>query len=167
MENIEQFISTSGGYIHHIGMLTDDTKRTLAGLNRMPGIGPWTGGESTWKQHEMVVGNENTMLCSTAKILNGMLLEVIEPVKGKSEDTYFTEYVNSKGAGIHHICYGIPHYEDYQKIYDYLIEIGCKDVVHGRKKDANGNVTDEFCYLEIQEGEMYLELCLTRYKWGY
>ena len=167
MEDIRQFIVTSGGYLHHIGFLTDDTRRTLSSLSRLPGMGEWTSGESTWRAEEMPVGAEVTMICSSGKMFDGMLLEVIEPVAGKCEGTHFADYLAKKGPGMHHLCYGIPHYEDYLKIYDHLKALGCRDVIHGRKKDATGRVTDEFCYFELSENEAYLELCLTRYKWGY
>lgn len=167
MEDIKQFIITSGGYMHHIGLLTDNTKRTLAGLSRMPGMGSFSTSESTWTKEEMIVGDTITMIGSSGKMFDGMLLEIIEPVVGKCENTHFADYMKCKGAGIHHICYGIPHYADYKKIYDHLLEIGCRVVLHGRKCDREGKVTDEFCYFEICENEVYLELCLTRYKWGY
>lgn len=167
MEDIRKFIIQSGGYLHHIGILTDDTKKMLAKLKQIPGLGIWSSGEGCWKNEDMVVGNGNTIICSSAKILDSILIEVIEPVKGKCENTHFKEYVEKKGSGFHHICYGIPHYEDFWKIYEYLLSQNCSVVIHGRKKEKSGKVTDEYCYFEIAENQIYLELCYTRYKWGY
>ena len=148
-------------------MLVENWDGAVAELEKIPGLGKWTTNTSTWYEQDMLVGSENTMICSTAKILDGMLLEVIEPVKGKCEGTHFSEFLESHGPGLHHICYGFPHYEDFKKVYKYFRDFGFQDVIHGRKKTEQGDITDEYCYFKVFEEKVFIELNWTRHKWGY
>jgi len=164
---MKSFIISSGGYLHHVGMLVEDTAKAIEELKRVPGFGEWTTNESTWDNHEMIVGRENTIICSTSRIMDSVLLEVIEPVKGKCDGTHFKNYLEQYGEGLHHLCYGFPHYADFEKVFKYFENTGYKDMIHGRKLSEDGNITDEYCYMEVLESELYIELSWTRYKWGY
>lgn len=167
LEEIRQFILSSCGYLHHIGMLVEDWGRAAAELETIPGLDKWTANTSTWYGYEMLVGSENTMVCSTARILDGILLEVIEPVKAKCEGTHFSEYLEHYGSGLHHICYGFPHYEDFQRVYECFQDLGFQDVIHGQKRSESGEITDEYCYFKVFEEKVFVELNWTRHKWGY
>lgn len=156
-----------GGYLHHIGMLAEDSQKTKKELEIIPGLGDWTSNSSTWYDRDMVVGRENTILCSTSRILDGTLLEVIQPVKGKCMHTHFQEHLDKYGPGLHHFCYGFPHYEDFLKVYDYFRDQGFGEVLHGRKLSEKEDVTDEYCYFEVFGDKVFIEINWTRYKWGY
>lgn len=160
-------LSRRGGQLHHIGMLVRNLDKAVRTLEATPGIGPVSRGESVWPAENMVVGPANAMRSGMAKLFDGLLLEVIEPVAGKCDGTHFEEYLASSGEGMHHVAYFFSNYGDYESVYRDMRSAGYADVQHGRIYSPARELTDEYCYMKSAEGGIIFELDWAKALWGY
>jgi len=85
--------------------------------------------------------------------LGGVGFEIIQPLKG---DTVYTEFLQKKGEGVHHLAFGV---EDFDAEVEDMKKRGFKIVQTG----ALGNV--RWAYFDTDKlGGMLIELCETPKK---
>jgi len=78
--------------IGHIGLVVKDIEATTKSWSALLGIGPWTIQD---------VG-DNKLAFAT---VGGVQFELIEPV---AKDTLWTDFLETQGEGLHHICGRVP-----------------------------------------------------------
>lgn len=158
LAEIKMKLDECGGYLLHVGFLTQDIMEMQKKLSAsIPGIGKWDFMEFYWPKEVMVVGPANTIQCSQAPLYGDVRIEIVAPVKGKSEGTHFEDYFKHREEGLHHFCYGLPTFDDFRMYKSYLEELGCKCVYHAKRVE-NGEVFCEFCYMEIIPYGLYIEV---------
>lgn len=91
--------------------MTNNHERTLTALANL-GIGPWRiytcSPSDTQEQTYRGQNSPFTLRFCYAELPGGMVYEVIEPISGPN---IFSEFLEEKGEGIHHLAYdcnGIP-----------------------------------------------------------
>lgn len=162
MDEVKQQLENCGAVLAHVGFLTNDNDKAMERLSQIPGFSSWVSDASDWSEENMIVGPPNSIRCSNGSVF-GVNVELVQPVHGKAEGTHFEEYLQKSGEGLHHFCYKFPEYSDFRKAYEYMMEIGCKDVHHGKlifgeDSPYTGKMLVEFCYVAVEPSGLYVEL---------
>ncbi len=116
-----------GRFIDQICYVTDDYKRTIEYFTEMLDMGPWTIIQNTDDcafnvelDGEPVKESWNFYIAFTK--VGDMTIEVIQPDVGPNP---YSEFLQEKGPGIHHIKESIySGNDDLRKYMDYLVEKG-------------------------------------------
>jgi len=83
--------------------------------------------------------------------MNGTELELIEP---RSEGSLWAEHLETRGPGLHHICFMVPEFEP---AMTHFQANGFEPIIQGSNKNAGLHV--EFAYFDCRtEGASYIEL---------
>lgn len=163
MEMVKKELENCGASLAHVGFLTWDNDKAMERLNQIPGFGTWVSDATDWSQDDMIVGPPNSIRCSNGTVWGNVNVELVQPIKGKSSGTHFAEYLEQSGEGLHHFCYKFPNHEDFKRAYQYLKDLGCRDVHHGKLNFGEGSayageMLVEFCYISVEPSGLYIEL---------
>lgn len=157
-EEFKAYIESTGAGFLHVGFVVRDNDAVMAAFDKVPGFGGWFTDESVWTSENMVVGPPNAIRCSKAKVFGAVEVELVMPQAGKADGTHFENFLAEHGDSMHHFAYAVPKFEDFHKIHDTMVEQGCVDVHHGKLLHDDGSLFVEFCYLQVPEGGLYIEL---------
>lgn len=163
LENVKKELENCGAVLAHVGFLTYDNEKAVERLGQIPGFGEWVSDATDWSENDMIVGPPNSIKCSNGSLFGSVNVELVQPVRGKSAGTHFADYLEKSGEGLHHFCYKFQKYDDFKKAYDYMMNIGCKDVHHGKldfgdDSEYAGQMLVEFCYVSVEPSGLYIEL---------
>lgn len=103
----------------HIGVVVKDIDKTVEFLSSVWGIGPWELGEYAPKDAPV------KLKLAFGDLGNGLRLELIQPVAGKS---LWSDFLEEKGEGIQHIAYMIKNWDE---LVPKLMDRGGKILVSG------------------------------------
>lgn len=92
----------------HVGAVVEDVNKTTEFLSSMLGFGPWQSLEYSPRKDELTAGEPFVVKFSFAR-LGPTLLELIQPLEGRS---IFSQFLETKGEGLHHIAFSIPNWEE-------------------------------------------------------
>ena len=163
MEKMKQELEKSGAILAHVGFLTYDNDKAMERLNQVPGFGEWVSDATDWSEENMIVGPPNSIRCSNGTVWGSVNVELVQPLEGKSKGTHFAEYLEKSGEGLHHFCYKFPEYDDFKNALSYMLDLGCKDVHHGKlifgaDSEYAGELLVEFCYIAVEPSGLDIEL---------
>lgn len=135
--------------LHHTSILVNDLEATAEKLSKTLSVS-WNLWTIT-PDHCFVNGEPSpfSFRVGFAQI-GGANIELISPHSGKS---IYDDYLKLKGEGHHHTCFAYSDLESMQSAKEELQKQGHKMVQHG--------YTDgifEFCYFELTEPNMLIEL---------
>jgi hypothetical protein len=83
--------------------------------------------------------------------MNGTELELIQP---RSEDSLWAEHLQTRGPGLHHVCFMVPEFEPAMK---HFTAAGFEPVIQGANRAGGLHV--EFAYFDCRAaGASYIEL---------
>ena len=135
-------------------------------LNHLPGIhGEWFTSEDYWGPENIIVGKPNVLKIAQINLFDYTRIELVEPVEGKCDGSYFEEYLKNNSEGWHHICYAFPEYDDFKTMVKAIPELGYTIVHHASGICAPGTPEQyecEYCYAVPQIGGSIVELKLGR-----
>ena len=92
--------------IGQIGIVVRDLEQTMAQYHRLLGWGPWDvyEYESPWLHDTWVHGERvDYTFIGAETLVGGIVIELIQPLTGPS---IYTEWLATKGEGLHHILVG-------------------------------------------------------------
>ncbi len=108
----------------HICVVVKDLDKTTEFLSSLFGLGPWHTQECSAEKEELMIGEPPYRIKHTWTELGPTLLELIQPLEGKS---VWAEFIETKGEGLHHICF---RFSNWDEVASKVQEQGCK-MVHG------------------------------------
>lgn len=92
----------------HVGVVVRDMDKTIHLLSSTFGIGPWDINERSYPQEQVIVGKGPFTYKVAFATLGPIELELIEVVEG---NTIHSEFLNTKGEGLHHLGFRVPDLE--------------------------------------------------------
>lgn len=129
--------------ISQVAVVVKDLNRTIQNYWKMLGLGPWS--IYTFAPPaltEMVIRGkpvEYSMKLAETTV-GGVIIEVVEPLKGPS---IYREFLEEKGSGPHHIaCYKLPNVKEALTIFE---KMGIAVLQSGKFDEV------EFYYLDTQK----------------
>ncbi len=131
----------------HVGVVVRDMDKTIHLLSSTFGIGPWDVAERRYAPEQVVVGKGPFAYKVAFATLGPIELELIEVLEGS---TIHSEFLSTKGEGIHHIGFRVP---DTQQVVATLQQQGFGVVQSAFREDARyaymdpaefGGITFEF-----------------------
>lgn len=164
MENSEfkKLMEEHGAFVHHFGMIVKDRDATMKYIDSLPGVnGEWFTSEDIWGPDNIIVGKPNVLKIGQIKLFDYTIIELVQPVEGKCDGSYFQEYLDQYTEGWHHICYAFPNYDDFCAMLKRMPELGFK-VVHHATGICAPNTPEqyecEYCYAVPEVGGGIVEL---------
>ncbi len=109
--NIDALSSTS---FDHVGVVVKDIDKTAKFLSSVLGMKPWRTFETVeyYKEelnaNELGVGEPFKLRTSFAR-LGGVLVELLQPLGGKS---VYSKFLETKGEGLHHIAITVSNWDE-------------------------------------------------------
>lgn len=128
----------------HIGAIVKDISATTKFLSSICGIGPWETFEDSVSKDKLIVGRPFKLKAAVAK-LGSIELELLQPLEEKN---IWSDFLTTRGEGIHHICFVIPNWD---KVVPKLQESGARMVAGAVSRNMR------WCYLEIKPGGIIVE----------
>jgi methylmalonyl-CoA/ethylmalonyl-CoA epimerase len=92
--------------LNQIGIVVRDLEQSMAQYHRLLGWGPWDvyEYESPWLRDTWVHGEQvDYTFLGAETLVGGIVIELIQPLTGPS---IYTEWLATKGEGLHHILVG-------------------------------------------------------------
>lgn len=129
----------------HLGIVVEDIDKTTEFLSRVLGLGPWQVIDYAPTKDELFVGEPFRLRLALAG-LAPLVLELVQPMEGKS---IWSEFLKSKGEGLHHIAFTVPNWDE---MVQKMEEAGSRVVAGGT---INGK---RWCYFETSPGGIIIEL---------
>lgn len=137
----------------HVALVVKDMDKAIKYFEALD-VGPFPpflGGEGMPFTGKTVRGEQvdyDMDLRLARSMLGGLHIELIQPLEG---DSVYTEFLEEKGGGIHHVAFMV---EDFDKEVAELEKSGFKVVQTGAMPNT------KWAYLEADEpGGMMIELC--------
>mgnify|MGYP002535893780 CR=1 FL=1 len=159
---LKQLMEKHGAFVHHFGMLVHDRDTAMKYLDNLPGVhGEWFTSEDYWGPDNVIIGKPNVLKIGQIKLFDYTIIELVEPVKGKCQGSYFEQYLQENAEGWHHICYAFPLYDDFREMLDAMPGLGFEVVHHAQGVCAPGTPQQyecEYCYAVPEAGGGIVEL---------
>ena len=133
---------------NHICIVVKDIEKTTEFLSSILGCGPWEIIESTQGKDVVTIGEPFTIKLAVAnwKALGPVILELIQPVEGRS---IWAQFIETKGEGLHHIAYGASNFdEEVSKLKEKGGRMIAGGVFEGKR----------WCYFDTEPGGTILEV---------
>ena len=89
----------------HIGVVVRDLGHATDLLSRAFGVGPWQLAEHESESGTLKTGKSLKLRLAFADLGNGLRIELIQPFEGTS---IWSDYLDRRGEGLHHICLHVP-----------------------------------------------------------
>lgn len=160
--SFKQMMEEHGAFVHHFGLLVKDRDAAMDYFNNLPGInGEWITQEDYWGPENIIIGEPNVLKVAQIRLFDYTMVELVEPVPGKCEGSYFEKYLEENEEGWHHICYAFPEYNDFKAMLDKVREYGYEIVHHATGVCAPGTPDQyecEYCYAKPPVGGSVVEL---------
>ena len=129
----------------HLGVVVEDIDKTTEFLSRVLGLGPWQVIDYAPTKDELTIGEPFRLRLAVAEMAP-LVLELIQPLEGKS---IWSEFLKSKGEGLHHIAFTVPNWGE---MVQKMEEAGSRVAAGG---SSNGK---RWCYFETRPGGIIIEL---------
>ena len=91
--------------LDHIGVVVRDLNHSTTVLSRLWGMGPWQFAKHETENIDSGAGKSLKLGLSFADLGSGLRIELVQPIEGQS---IWSDYLDRKGEGLHHICLCIP-----------------------------------------------------------
>lgn len=129
----------------HLGVVVEDLDKAKEFLSRVCGIGPWETMEYAPTKDELFIGEPFRLGLAVAELVP-LVLELIQPLEGKS---IWSEFLKSKGEGLHHIAFTVPNWDEMvQKMEEARSRMAAGGTINGKR----------WCYFETSPGGLVVEL---------
>ncbi len=86
---------------YHVCAVVKDADKTMQLLSSIWGVGPWKVFDFHVKKEELIIGKSDARIKLAGAKLGPIVLELIQPVEGKS---IWSDFIEARGEGIHHIA---------------------------------------------------------------
>jgi len=131
--------------LENITVVVKDIDKTTEFLSRVCGIGPWETMEYAPTKDELMVGEPFKLKFAFAT-LGPIVLQLTQPLEGK---TLWSEFLESKGEGLHNLFYSVPNWE----------EVVAKFKEQGSRILAGGSLDGKrWCIFDTRPGGIIIEL---------
>jgi catechol 2,3-dioxygenase-like lactoylglutathione lyase family enzyme len=165
-EDFKELMLNKGAHLHHVGFFVKDLDKTIQCLKEFPGFqGNWDINKTAHTKEMIKVGSAPYEFFYANTNLFNTPIEIIQPIKGKSDGSYFDYVINEHGEGMHHIAYQFPNKEDYKLMLDKyvskLVSEGYEVVSHAEGIQWEGTPNElpfEYCYVKAPAGGIFIEL---------
>jgi catechol 2,3-dioxygenase-like lactoylglutathione lyase family enzyme len=129
----------------HLGVVVKDLDKAKGFLSRVLGLGPWQVIDYAPTKDELFIGEPFRLRIAVAELVP-LALELVQPLEGKS---IWSEFLKSKGEGLHHIAFTVPNWDEMvQKMEEA-----------GSRMTAGGSINGKrWCYFETSPGGVIIEL---------
>lgn len=143
--------------VYQLGIVVHSIEKALPFYTEFMGIAPWYRGVVA----EMKTIYQGKEIEADVDMIFGysgrMMIEVIEPKSGDAN--IYSEYLNEKGEGLHHLGIEVRDYEGYMK---RVSEMGIPVIQSGALK-SKGGAMSKFAYIDTTEWCGYpIEIMETR-----
>ena len=131
--------------LDHLGVVVEDIDKTKEFLSRVLGLGPWQVIDYAPTKDELFVGEPFRLRIAVAGLAS-LVLELVQPMEGNS---IWSEFLKSKGEGLHHIAFTVPNLDE---MVQKMEEAGSRVTASGSFKGKR------WCYFETRPGGITIEL---------
>jgi len=131
--------------VSHIGIFVKSLEESSKHYTETLGLGPWAFAENNPTKEQMLVGEPFKLSVCFAD-WGPLVMELLEP---KSENSYWTDYLDKHGEGIHHTCHMVNNFDE---IISGLESHGAKMLIGSWYK------TIRWCYMELQPSGLVVEI---------
>lgn len=131
--------------VDHIGFVFKDIGKIMELISSTLDIGPWHMLDFAQTENELIVGEPFKLKEAFIKV-GGIVIELIQPVEGRSVWSYFVE---SGREGIHHLAFTVSNWEN---VVLRMREHGSRIMVGGLCQGKR------WCYMEAERGDLVIEL---------
>jgi len=129
----------------HLGVVVEDLDKAKEFLSRVLGLGPWQVIDFAPTKDELFIGEPFRLRIAVAE-LAPLALELVQPLEGKS---IWSEFLKSKGEGLHHIAFTVPNWDEMVQIMEQAgIRMAAGGTINGKR----------WCYFETSPGGIIIEL---------
>ena len=128
----------------HLGVVVKDLDKAKESLSRVLGLGPWQVIDYAPTKGELIIGEPFRLRLAVAGRAP-LVLELVQPLEGKS---IWSEFLERKGEGLHHIAFTIPNWDEMVQVME---QAGGSMAVGGT---INGK---RWCYFETSPGGLVVE----------
>jgi catechol 2,3-dioxygenase-like lactoylglutathione lyase family enzyme len=131
--------------LEHVCVVVEDIEKTSKFLSSIWGLGPWEIMDYVPTREEITVGPFPMSLKWTLARLGPIVLELIQPVTGR---TVWAEFLEANGEGLHHLAFSMPNYDEMVAgVQKHGGKMVFANVLHGKRS----------CYLETSPGGLIVE----------